>query len=257
MTTIAATTKFKYPRFVIRRKILQFMSRIAFSVLTDFTVIGKENLPKEGPLIVVANHFGFVDPVAFVATFPWPMDFIGGFVNPGAPPIVKIFPNMWGYYPVFRGTGSTYALKAAEAVLKQKGVLGVMPEGGSWAAVLRPPRPGTAYLTARTGAPLLPVGLIGFTDVFPLKLGRRAKVTVNIGKPFGPFKVTTRGRERREQLDEIGHTIMKKIAELIPPEQHGCYSDDPAIREAAKGTEIWPWADAVETDFEMGEQLRG
>jgi hypothetical protein len=47
-------------------------------------------------------------------------------------------------------------------------------------------------------------------------------------------------------LDEIGHTIMRQIAELIPPERHGFYSDDPAIREAARGTEIYPWSDAVE-----------
>lgn len=39
---------------------------------------------------------------------------------------------------------------------------------------------------------------------------------------------------------------MRRIAELIPPEKGGHYSDDPAIREAAKGTEICPWADKME-----------
>jgi hypothetical protein len=66
-------------------------------------------------------------------------------------------------------------------------------------------------------------------------------VKVCIGKVFGPFSTSGRGKERREQLDEIGHTIMRKIADLIPPEKRGYYSDDPAIREAAKGTEIYPW----------------
>lgn len=47
-------------------------------------------------------------------------------------------------------------------------------------------------------------------------------------------------------MDEIGHEIMRRIAELIPPEQRGHYSDDPAIREAAWGTEIYPWAKKVE-----------
>jgi hypothetical protein len=113
--------------------------------------------------------------------------------------------------------------------------------------VLRPARPGTAFLAARTGARLLPMGFDGLIDVFPrLKNGKRAKVRVRIGKPFGPFSATGRGRERRRQLDEIGHTIMRHISELIPPERRGFYSDDPAIREAAKGTEIYPWADLVE-----------
>jgi hypothetical protein len=71
-------------------------------------------------------------------------------------------------------------------------------------------------------------------------------VTINIGKPFGPFTASGSGRERREQLDEIGHEIMRHIAPLLPHEKRGHYSEDPAIREAAKGTEIYPWADKVE-----------
>jgi len=70
---------------------------------------------------------------------------------------------------------------------------------------------------------------------------------VRIGKPFGPFTVEGKGRERREQLEAIGHEIMQRIAELIPPEMRGFYSPDPAIRAAAKGTEIYPWADEPET----------
>jgi hypothetical protein len=50
-----------------------------------------------------------------------------------------------------------------------------------------------------------------------------------------------KGRERRQHLDEIGHEMMHRIAELIPPERRGHYSDDPAIRAAAAGTEVFPW----------------
>ncbi|NIP78961.1 MAG: hypothetical protein GWM90_07080, partial [Gemmatimonadetes bacterium] len=145
-------------------------------------------------------------------------------------------------YPVYRGTGSRYALRAAEAVLAQDGVLGIFPEAGSWATVLRPARPGAAYLATRTGAPILPMGFAGLVDVFPrLRQGRRAHVTLRIGQPFGPFHATGRGRARRQQVDEIGHEIMRHIAELIPPERRGHYSDDPAIRAAAQGTEVYPW----------------
>ena len=47
--------------------------------------------------------------------------------------------------------------------------------------------------------------------------------------------------DTRKKLDEIGHDIMIQISRLLPPEKHGYYSNDPAIREAAKGTEIYPW----------------
>jgi hypothetical protein len=91
------------------------------------------------------------------------------------------------------------------------------------------------------------MGFDGLPDVFPrLRKGRRARVTLRIGKLFGPFHAKGRGRARRQQLEAIGHEIMQRIAELIPPEQRGHYSDDPAIRAAAQGTEVYPWADAPE-----------
>ncbi|MBI4730633.1 MAG: 1-acyl-sn-glycerol-3-phosphate acyltransferase [Chloroflexi bacterium] len=235
------------------RFVLKQLSAPAFSLLTRLEINGAENLPEQGPLLMVGNHFSFIDPVAFVRLAPWPIEFVGGAVTPHAPLWTRIIPFLWGYHKLYRGTGSRDALRAAEDILKLGGILGIFPEAGNWATVLRPPRPGTAYLAARTGAPILPVGLDGFTEVFPsLFRGRRAKVTVNIGKPFGPFTACGSGRERRAQLDEIGHEIMRHIAELLPPEKRGHYSDDPAIREAARGTEIYPWADKVEGEV-VGE----
>jgi 1-acyl-sn-glycerol-3-phosphate acyltransferase len=235
------------------RFLLKQLSYPAFGLLTRLEINGAENIPEAGPLMMVGNHFSFIDPVVCVRFSPWPIEFVGGATNPHAPLWTKIIPFLWGYHKLYRGTGSRDALRAAEEILKRGGILSIFPEGGNWATILRPPRPGTAYLAARTGATILPVGLDGFTEVFPsLFKGKRAKVTVNIGKPFGPFTASGFGRERRAQLDEIGHEIMRHIAELIPPEKRGHYSDDPALREAAKGTERWPWAEKVEGEV-VGE----
>ena len=234
--------EFRYPRRRVLRAVLRRVIDVALFTLTDLNIEGRENLPQSGPLLLVGNHFSFIDPVAMIRAAPWPVEFVGGFHMPNAPSVVRWIPKVWGRYAVLRGTGSRYALRGAEAVLKQDGVLGIFPEAGSWATVLRPARPGAAYLAVRTGAPLLPMGFDGLTEVFPsLRKGRRARATVRIGKRFGPFHATGRGRKRRRQLDEIGHEIMERIAELIPPERRGFYSDDPAVREAAKGTEIFPW----------------
>jgi 1-acyl-sn-glycerol-3-phosphate acyltransferase len=227
------------------RAVLQRLTHVVFALLSDLHIVGRENLPQGGPLLLVANHFSYFDPVAMLRVAPWPVEFVGGFQMPNAPRWVTWIPKVWGYYPVYRGTGSRYALKAAEAVLAQDGVLGIFPEAGSWATVLRPARPGAAFLATRTGVRILPMGFSGLVDIFPrLRRGRRARVTLRIGQPFGPFRATGRGRERRRQLDEIGHQIMHRIAELIPPGRRGHYSDDPAIRAAAQGTEVYPW-DAV------------
>jgi len=228
-------------RWLIRR-VLRGIARAAFHLLADVQVEGKENLPAHGPVILVANHFHFTDPALMLSISPWPPDFIGGFHMPNAPQFVTWIPRLWGIIPVRRGTATTDALRAAEDVLNRGGVLGVFPEGGNWATVLRPARPGAAFLAVRTGVQLVPMGFDGLTDLFPgLKKGKRGHITVRIGKPFGPFANVGRGRERRQHLDEIGHEMMRHIAELIPPERRGHYSDDPAIRAAAAGTEVFPW----------------
>ena len=237
-----AASEITYPRRRLVRGFMRRASRLALSALAEFRVEGRENLPASGPLIVVANHFSFLDPAALVGALPWPLEFLGGLELPNAPPIVRWIPKLWGYYPVFRGTGSREGLRAAEAVLHHGGVLGVFPEAGSWATVLRPARPGTAFLAAQTGVRLLPMGFDGLSDLFRnVRRGRRGPVTVRIGQPFGPFKTTTRGRQRRAELDAIGQTIMEHIADLLPDERRGHFAANPAIRAAAQGTEIYPW----------------
>ncbi|MCA9975759.1 MAG: 1-acyl-sn-glycerol-3-phosphate acyltransferase [Anaerolineales bacterium] len=242
------TEIYPYPRHLVRRTIFRFLSKIAFTILSDLEIIGQENLPTTGPLIVVGNHFHFGDTAAVVRATPWPVEFLGGQFLIDAPPLLKWIPETWGYYRVRRGAASRDAMRAAQAVLAQRGVVVIFPEGGSWAEVLRPARPGTAYIAAQSGAPLLPIGFDGIPDIFrTLPKGRRAKVTIRIGKPFGPFVVAGRGRERREALDEIGHEIMRHIRALIPPEKHGVYSDDPKLREAAAAAAVYPWDNLAQT----------
>jgi 1-acyl-sn-glycerol-3-phosphate acyltransferase len=242
---VTADLRYPYPRRRKLRGALRELARLAFLVLADLQIIGQENLPQAGPLLVVANHFSYVDPAAMVRVLPWPIEFVGGFEMPFAPAAVRWIPKLWGYYSVHRGSVSRDALRAAEAVLNQNGILGIFPEAGSWATVLRPARPGAAFLAVRTGARILPMGFDGFTELLPcLRRGHRTHATIRIGRPFGPFRSVKRAR--RDRLEAIGHEIMGRISSLIPPERRGYYSTDPAIRAAAHGTEVYPWASTPE-----------
>ncbi len=238
---------YTYPRRRAIRHIVQWTTRRLISLLSNFQVLNPHHFPERGPLLVIANHFSFIDPVAVISVSPWPIEFVGGFRVPNAPASVGWLRKLWGYYPVYRGTGSQIAFRAAQAILNQEGVMGIFPEGSSAYDVLREPRLGAAFMAARSCARVLPIGLDGFTDLFPsLRHGTRATVTVNVGKPFGPFSTTGRGRARRQQLEEIGHLMMNKIAELIPPERRGVYSSDPVLVEAAKSLETYPWDEKPE-----------
>ena len=235
--------EFPYPRFPIKRRFLKSIAAILFRLMARVEVIGKENLPSEGPIIVVGNHFNFADPAILIHILPWHLEFLAGTNRPAAPNrLTESIPEWWGVYNVQRGTSSRYAFNAASAIMKQNGILGIFPEGGAWATVLRPARPGVPLITATSKAPILPIGIDGMTELFPFKLfRRRPKITVRVGKPFGPYEVTGRGKERRAQLDQIGEDIMQKIAALLPPEQRGIYSDDPKLVEAAKAVSEFPW----------------
>ena len=236
-----------YPRRQFIRGILKGGIAAAFGILAKFEVEGRENLPKNGPLLVVANHFHFLDPLALIHTSPWPMEFVGGAQTPNAPKLVSWFSKLFGVIPTYRGTGSRETLQGAESILKQNGVLGIYPEGGSWAQVLRPARPGTSFLAWRTNARIIPMGVDGLVDFFKkIRFGHRVRVTVKFGKPFGPLTGSGGGRPSREDMDEMGHQIMREIAALLPEERRGYYSGDPQIREAARGTEIYPWENVAE-----------
>jgi 1-acyl-sn-glycerol-3-phosphate acyltransferase len=237
------TTKIRYPRRRIIRRILKNSIALIFTLTADFEIEGRENIPSAGPLLVVSNHFNFLDPLAVIHTAPWPLEFVGGNQTPNAPATVGWISKLFGVIPTYRGTGSRETLLSSEEVLKQKGILAIFPEGGSWATVLRPARPGTAFLAWRSHAQLLPMGIDGTVGFFQrVGKGQRAHIHIRFGKPFGPFTFSQGKRPSRDELNDVGDSIMKNIAPLLPPERRGFYSDDPIIRAAAKGTEIYPWA---------------
>lgn len=236
-----------YPRRQFIRSLLRAGIAVGLGALCNMKVEGLENFPRTGPVLMVGNHFSFLDPVAVIRFSPRHVEFIGGTQTPNAPKAVGWISKVYGVLPVRRGSLTRDSLLGAQSLLNQGGVLSIFPEAGSWAKVLRPARPGAALLASRTRALILPVGLTGLTHLFPsVRNGKRANVTIRVGKPFGPFYVSERGETDRQKLDEMGHEIMRHIAALIPPEERGYYSDDPAIRQAAAGTEIYPWANKAE-----------
>jgi 1-acyl-sn-glycerol-3-phosphate acyltransferase len=234
----------RYPRRLLIRSVLKGLISAALHTFTDFEVIGKENVPDQGPLIITGNHFSFADSIAMLHIAPPAIEMFSG-ANPAfTPGWAKLLPRLWGVLYVYRGTGSRQAIRDAEYVLNQNGYFGIFPEGGAWAEMLRPARPGAAYLAARTRASILPVGFSGFNDAFPLRLRNKSKVTIRIGKAYQPPRVDGRGRQRRQQLDELGERIMREIADLLPDRLRGKFSSDPAVREKAREVAAYPWQTA-------------
>ncbi|MEM8616027.1 MAG: lysophospholipid acyltransferase family protein, partial [Pseudomonadota bacterium] len=191
--------------------------------------------------ILAPNHFHFVDPPLLLASSPRQIEFVAGAQRPNAPGWAQIFPRLWGYIPAFRGSYSRSTLTGATQVLAQGGVLGIFPEGGSWAKFLRPARPGTAYIAALSGAPVVPVSIVGGPEL----LGKwRNPVTVKFHPPIAAPVVETKGQERRAALDLWSEQLMAVIASALPDERRGRYSSDAKIRAAAEAESDFPFDDA-------------
>lgn len=224
--------RYNWPRRRFIRGVLIHAIDLAAKILTRWEIKGLENIPTQGPLLVVGNHFHFLDSIAPIHSIHWPLEFIGDLVMPNAPPIMRVFPNAWQTLKIQQGTPNFEALQASQAILAQNGVLVIYPEGHVHSGPLRPALPGAAYMALRTGVPILPMGTISdnewklFQTITEKK--RRLRITTRIGEIFGPINTDNPERPTREEIKAAGQLIMSKIASLLPKEYRGQFDPETA-----------------------------
>jgi 1-acyl-sn-glycerol-3-phosphate acyltransferase len=200
------------------------LAKLLLRLLTRREVRGSDNVPTEGPLIVVANHLSMADPPILSSILQRRIVYMAkeeSFRNPIQGPLVRGFRA----FPVRRGQLDRRALRSAQQVLSEGLALGMFPEGTrSRTARLQPGHPGTALIALRSGAPLLPVALTGTEKVLgPGLLFGRVRITVSVGKPFSLPPVD--GRLTKAELASATEVIMARVAELLPEGYKGVYGD--------------------------------
>ncbi len=225
--------KYPYPQHQLRRAFLRGGIALLAGLLTNFDVQGKENLPEEGPLLIVGNHFHFLDSISPIHVTKYPLEFINDEEMPMAPGLVKFLPGWWKTLKILQGQPNLEAMRASEAILEQNGVLAIMPEGHVHKPPLGKPLPGAAFLALRLGVPIIPIGTYSEDDWDIAgtikKKHRRPKITVRIGKPFGPLSVGDRNSvPGRDDVRQAGQVIMEKIAQQLPPSARGPYLQESA-----------------------------
>ena len=198
-------------------------------------VIGRHNVPATGAVILASNHLSFIDSVVIPVVAPRPVQFLAKshyFEGRGLSGWVKrTFFSAIGAVGVKRGAGrdSQDALELSRSILEAGNAFALYPEGTrSRDGRLYRGRTGVAWLALTTGAPVVPVGLIGTERLQPVgtKLPTFARVTVAFGaaidvSAFGP---ASSGRARREATD----AIMAAIQRLSGQVEAGVYNESPA-----------------------------
>ncbi|MFC9909121.1 lysophospholipid acyltransferase family protein [Streptomyces sp. NPDC059862] len=178
-------------------------------------VLGAWRVPAAGPAILAVNHSHNIDGPMVMGVAPRPTHFLvkkEAFVGPLDPFLTRI-----GQLKVDRDTTDRAAITRALDVLSAGGVLGIFPEGtrgeGDFAAL----RAGLAYFAVRSGAPIVPVAVLGSSE----RQGRlikglpplRHRIDVVFGEPFEAGDGS--GRRTRTALDEATERIQKQLTEHL------------------------------------------
>jgi 1-acyl-sn-glycerol-3-phosphate acyltransferase len=198
--------------------------RLLFFLLTCHKVKGEENIPSRGPVMIVANHFSMADPFLLGASINLRLVFVAK---------EELFHYMFskhivhglGAIPMRRKQMLRKSLHQAVQTLARGQALAIFPEGArSRDCQLHQALPGPALIALRSGAPVLPIGITGTEKLksFTWFL-RRPMITVNIGHPF--YLTPIDSRATKKELAEHVDCIMQNIAELLPLEYRGYYSN--------------------------------
>lgn len=214
-------------------KITQFILRLIFRLISHIRLVGVENIPDQGAFIAVSNHIGRLD-AALVYLFLDRTDIIMMVAEKyKESAFFRLLVRMMDGIYIDRFNADLNALREIMRRLRAGGVLVMAPEGTrSPTASLQSGKDGASYLAAKSGLPILPVGITGTEDAVVmqrLKHFKRLQITGHVGKTFNLPALSVKDRE--SQLPQFTDEIMCQIAALLPESYRGIYADHPRTAE--------------------------
>lgn len=174
-------------------------------VVYRIRIIGRENVPKEGNLIFCGNHRSYLDPVAIILTAPRELRFMAK-EELRKNPIFKPLCSLFNVIYVKRDSKDITPLKEALKTLKNGGCIGIFPEGTRNGLEKNngEMKEGAAYMALKTGAQIVPIGIVGEAKPFH-------KNQIIFGKPIDITEYKTKDKEQEKKNKE-------KVTEIIKEE---------------------------------------
>jgi 1-acyl-sn-glycerol-3-phosphate acyltransferase len=189
----------------------------------DLTIHHEGLFPRTGPVLLAPNHLGLLDGPLLGATAPRMLHQLGKIEAFGG--LQGKFLHLAGQIPVDRTTYDVLAVRKAIKVLRDGNVMSIYPEGTRGRGDFRKVRTGVAYLAMVTGAPILPVALLGTrlpggdVERYPPKGSR---VDVVYGEPFTVERVPfpRRHTDVRAVADQIGDVLRAHVQAAVAATGH-------------------------------------
>ena len=200
--------------------------------------IGREHVPESGPVIFAANHRSFLDPFMIATLTRRPLYYVAK-EELSRNPLLAWLLNSLGAFPVRRGTGDADMIDTAKEILGRGDAVLIFPEGTR----IRPgalgrPRRGVGRLALETGAPVVPVAVIGTEAIRRGWRIRPHKVRIRVGSPVTFPKVEAPSRE-------LAATVTNRIWPCVMLQWEWLGGMPPLRRAAVIGAGSWGTAVAA------------
>jgi 1-acyl-sn-glycerol-3-phosphate acyltransferase len=169
------------------------------------TIIGAEKVPPQGAYVLAPVHRSNVDFALSALVTRRPMRYMGK-DNIWKSKALGRFVSMLGAFPVHRGSADRDALQACTDIVNGGSPLVMFPEGTRCTGpVIEELFDGTAYVAAKTGVPIIPIGIGGSEAMMPkgAKILHRSKLVLVVGDPIPAPERTEKGRMPRSSITAL------------------------------------------------------
>lgn len=197
--------------YVIGRVLFRALFRLVFR----YRVEGVEKIPKNGGVLLVANHASYLDPPLLGSAASRPVHFMAKAELFKLPFLSWALPRV-NAFPVRRGAADRTAIRTAIDYLQKGEVVGIFPEGTRTSTgELLPPRRGPSLIALRAGVPVVPVALIGTFRPFQIRRGipRFNRFVVRFGEAIDLSEYAA--EESKDAVDLVSERLMREIAALL------------------------------------------
>lgn len=181
------------------------IAKLLFLTFWRFRVRGTENVPRDGGMIVAANHISYFDPPAVGCALPRQLTYMAKSELFKIPLFGKFIASV-GAYPIERGKGDIGAIKRSVALLRGGHAIAMFPEGTRNFEGKSGAQAGAALLASLAGVPIVPAYIDG-TDA----VARLAPITVTFG---APIVIERSQKATRDELAKITDEVMARIRGL-------------------------------------------